>query len=59
MSVVSLAPVSLPSICMGTPINSPTFGLLLSPLEGILPTITPLVSGGNRKMTFTGYRSRM
>ena len=53
MSVVSLAPVSLPSICMGTPINSPTFGLLLSPLEGILPTITPLVSGGNRKMTFT------
>ena len=32
---------------------SPTFSGLLSPLKGILPTLTPMESGCNREITFT------
>jgi len=34
---------------------SPTFSGLLSPLQGILPALTPLESGSNREITFTYY----
>jgi hypothetical protein len=53
MSPLCFAPVSLPCICVSEQINSPTFDMLIAPLEGILPTITPLASQGNRKITFT------
>ena len=32
---------------------SPAFSQLLSPLKGILPTLTPMESGSNREITFT------
>ena len=53
MSILSVTPVSLPNICVGAPINSPTFETLITPLETILPQITPLLSSSNRSITFT------
>jgi len=38
---------------MGASINSPTFSMLTTPLETILPDITPLESSSNRSITFT------
>ena len=53
MSILSVAPVSLPNLCLGASIQSPTFSTLVAPLEGILPTITPLESSSNRPIQFT------
>ena len=53
MSILSICPVSLPSIHIGASIESPTFSMLISPLEEILPEITPLKSSSNRPITFT------
>jgi len=51
--ILSTSPVSLPNVCAGAPIESPTFSALISPLEDILPEITPLESTSNRPITFT------
>ena len=51
--ILSTSPVSLPNICVGAPIESPTFSALISPLEDILPEVTPLESTSNRPITFT------
>ena len=32
---------------------SPTFSEFIAPVEGILPTVTPMESGSNREITFT------
>ena len=53
MSIFSVSPVSLPNICVGASISSPTFSMLTSPLDAILPEITPVATRGNRKITFT------
>ncbi len=53
MSILSVAPVSLPNLCLGASIQSPPFSTLVAPLEGILPTITPLESSSNRPIQFT------
>ena len=53
MRIVSTAPVSIPFLPLGTPVHSPTLEALVAPLETILPPITPLVSGCNRRLTFT------
>lgn len=53
MSILSFSPVSLANITVGTPIESPTFTLLVAPLQTILPTVTPLESSSNREITFT------
>ena len=51
--MISTAPVSMPSLPVGTPIDSPTFEAFVAPLETVLPAITPLVSSSNRRITFT------
>ena len=53
MSILSISPVSLPNLCVGASISSPTFSMLMSPLETILTEITPLESTSNRCITFT------
>ena len=53
MSILSASPVPLPNLYVGASINSPTFSMLLSPLETILPETTPLESTSNRCITFT------
>ena len=53
MRIVSTSPASIPFLPLGTPVHSPTLEALVAPLETILPTITPLVSGCNRRLTFT------
>lgn len=53
MSILSISPVSLPNLCVGASISSPTFSMLMSPLETILTEITPLESTSNRPITFT------
>ncbi len=53
MSIVSISPVSLPNLCVGASIGSPTFSMLTAPLETILTEITPLESASNRCITFT------
>ncbi len=53
MSILSIAPVSLPNVRLGASIQSPTFSTLIAPLEEILPTITPLESSSNRPIQFT------
>ncbi len=53
MSILSISPVSLPNLCMGASISSPTFSMLIAPLETILTEITPLESTSNRPITFT------
>ena len=52
-TILSTSPVSLPNMRLGAPIASPTFSTLISPLEAILPSITPLESSSNRPITFT------
>ena len=51
--ILSTCPVPLPNISVGAPIESPTFSVFVSPLEDILPEITPLESSSNRPITFT------
>ena len=53
MRIVSTSPVSIPFLPLGTPVHSPTFETLVAPLETVLPTVTPLVSSSNHRMTFT------
>ncbi len=53
MSILSVSPVSLPNLCVGASISSPTFSMLMSPLKTILTEITPLESTSNRCITFT------
>lgn len=53
MSILSVSPVLLPVPRVGSAVESPTFSTLIAPLEGVLPTITPLESGSNRPLTFT------
>ena len=53
MRIISTSPVSIPFLPLGTPVDSPTFEALVAPLETVLPTITPLVSSSNRRITFT------
>lgn len=53
MSILSISPVSLSNLCVGASISSPTFSMLVSPLETILTEITPLESTSNRCITFT------
>ncbi len=53
MSILSVSPVSLPNICVGASIASPTFSMLTFPLDAILLEITPVASKGNRKIMFT------
>lgn len=53
MGLLSTSPLSMPNLVVGSPIHSPTFEVLIAPLQSVLPTITPLVSSSNRKMTFT------
>ncbi len=53
MSILSISPLSLPNLCVGACISSPTFSVLMSPLETILTEITPLESTSNRPITFT------
>ena len=53
MSILSVSPVSLPNLCLGASISSPTFSALVAPLETILTEIAPLESSCNRPITFT------
>ncbi len=53
MSIVSFAPVTTSCLVVASPIESPTFTQLTSPLEPILQTLTPLESASNRPITFT------
>lgn len=53
MDILSFPPVSLASITVGIPIQSPTFTELVAPLETILQTVTPLMSASNHEITFT------
>ena len=53
MSILSFSPVSLPNLRMGASIGSPTFEILIAPLERILTEVTPLESTSNRCITFT------
>ena len=53
MSILSVSPVPLPNLCVGASISSPTFSMLIAPLETILTEITPLESTSNRCITFT------
>ncbi|MFC1717505.1 hypothetical protein ACFL6S_27845 [Candidatus Poribacteria bacterium] len=53
MSILSVSPLSLPNLCLGASIGSPTFSMLIAPLETILTEITPLESTSNRPITFT------
>ena len=53
MSILSVSPVPLPTLCVGASISSPTFSMLIAPLETILTEITPLESTSNRCITFT------
>jgi len=53
MSILSVSPVPLPNLCVGASISSPTFSMLIAPLESILTEITPLESTSNRPITFT------
>jgi hypothetical protein len=55
MSILSVSPVPLPNLCLGASISSPTFSMLIAPLETILTEITPLESTSNRPITFTFY----
>jgi len=53
MSILSVSPAPLPNLCVGASISSPTFSMLIAPLEGVLTEITPLESTSNRGITFT------
>ena len=53
MSILSVSPVPLPNLYVGASISSPTFSMLIAPLERILTEITPLESTSNRCITFT------
>ena len=53
MSILSFSPVSLSNLYVGASISSPTFSMLIAPLETILTEITPLESTSNRCITFT------
>ena len=53
MSILSVSSVPLPTLCVGASISSPTFSMLIAPLETILTEITPLESTSNRPITFT------
>ena len=53
MSILSISPVALPNLYVGASISSPTFSMLIAPLENILTEITPLESTSNRPITFT------
>ena len=53
MSILSISPVSLPNLCVGASISSPTFSMLTAPLETILTEITPLESSSNRPIIYT------
>jgi len=53
MSILSTSPVPLPNLHVGASISSPTFSMLIAPLENILTEITPLESTSNRPITFT------
>ena len=53
MSILSVSPVPLPNLYVGSSISSPTFSMLIAPLERILTEITPLESTSNRCITFT------
>lgn len=46
-------PMGIPGHDPGSLVASPTFSHLLSPLEQIFPTITPLEPKGNHPLTFT------
>ena len=53
MHIISTSPVSMPTLPLGTPVDSPSFEALVAPLETVLPTTTPLLSSSNRRITFT------
>jgi hypothetical protein len=53
MHLVSISPVSMQNVRVGSPVHSPTFSALIAPLEPVLSTITPLESSSNRPITFT------
>ena len=53
MSILSVSPIPLPNLYVGASISSPTFSMLIAPLESILTEITPLESTSNRCITFT------
>jgi hypothetical protein len=53
MRVLSTSPNLLPMPIVGSAVDSPTFSRVIAPLEGLLPTITPLESGSNRPLSFT------
>jgi len=53
MGILSVSPVLLPNLSEGASISSPTFSMLIAPLEEILTEVTPLESTSNRCITFT------
>ena len=53
MRLISKSPVSTENLPIDTPIDCPTFTELIAPVENLLPTITPLQSKSNRRLTFT------
>ena len=53
MSLFSTLPIDMPNKRLGIEIHSPTFDAFITPLDDMLPTITPLTSRSNRPITFT------
>ena len=53
MRILSISANLLPMPIIGSAVDSPTFSRVIAPLEGLLPTITPLESGSNRPLSFT------
>lgn len=53
MSILSYSPLSSPFYGRDFGKESPTFSMLLAPLEALLPHLTPLESGSNRPLDFT------
>ncbi len=53
MSILSCSPLSPPFYGRDAGKESPTFSMLLAPLEALLPHLTPLESGSNRPLDFT------
>ena len=53
MSILSCSPLSPMVEEKGFPKGSPTFSVLLGPLEACLPYLTPLESGSNKPLTYT------
>ena len=53
MSILSCSPLSPMVKEKGFPKGSPTFSVLLGPLEACLPYLTPLESGSNKPLTYT------